>query len=145
LNKTHKNLLLKEFHIFTILETIMPTYEYECKSCSHSFEVFQSMSDPPIKDCPECGKEVRRLIFGGTGVIFKGSGFYVTDKGKGSGKTETKSAASQKPESGQSGDSGSKTGSTGSEIPNGDSAKSVPAKGDAQGSTEKSKSESKSA
>ncbi|MCL2266054.1 MAG: FmdB family transcriptional regulator [Treponema sp.] len=60
----------------------MPTYEYECKSCGHNFEIFQSMSDPPLKDCPECGKEVRRLIFGGTGVIFKGSGFYVTDKGK---------------------------------------------------------------
>ena len=60
----------------------MPTYEYECTSCGHGFEVFQSMSDPPLKDCPECGKEVRRLIFGGAGVIFKGSGFYVTDKGK---------------------------------------------------------------
>ena len=60
----------------------MPTYEYECKSCGHSFEIFQAMSDDPLKDCPECGREVRRLIFGGTGVIFKGSGFYVTDKGK---------------------------------------------------------------
>jgi len=70
----------------------MPTYEYECKSCSHGFEVFQSMSDPPIKECPKCGKEVRRLILGGTGVIFKGSGFYVTDKGK--GKTESKPASS---------------------------------------------------
>ncbi|MDR0322172.1 MAG: FmdB family transcriptional regulator [Treponema sp.] len=69
----------------------MPTYEYECKSCSHTFEVFQSMSDAPLKDCPECGKEIRRLIFGGTGVIFKGSGFYVTDKGK-SSKAGTKSA-----------------------------------------------------
>jgi putative FmdB family regulatory protein len=71
----------------------MPTYEYECKSCGHGFEVFQSMSDPPLKDCPECGKEVRRLILGGTGVIFKGSGFYVTDKGKtansGTSKKET--------------------------------------------------------
>jgi len=61
----------------------MPTYEYECKSCTHRFEAFQTMSDSPLKDCPECGKEVRRLIFGGTGVIFKGSGFYVTDKSKG--------------------------------------------------------------
>jgi len=79
----------------------MPTYEYECKSCSHGFEVFQSMSEPPIKECPKCGNEVRRLIFGGTGVIFKGSGFYVTDKDKAAkkktmsadtsaGKTETK-------------------------------------------------------
>jgi putative FmdB family regulatory protein len=60
----------------------MPTYEYECKSCGHTFEAFQSMSDEPIKACPECGSDIRRLIFGGTGVIFKGSGFYVTDKGK---------------------------------------------------------------
>jgi len=62
----------------------MPTYEYECKSCSYKFEVFQSMSDSPLTNCPKCGSEIRRLIFGGTGVIFKGSGFYVTDKGKSS-------------------------------------------------------------
>jgi putative FmdB family regulatory protein len=75
----------------------MPTYEYECKNCSHSFEVFQSMSDSPLTNCPECGSEVRRLIFGGAGVIFKGSGFYVTDKNKNSAakntaKTEKKPA-----------------------------------------------------
>jgi putative FmdB family regulatory protein len=66
----------------------MPTYEYECKECSYNFEVFQSMSDEPLKICPKCGKEIRRLIFGGAGVIFKGSGFYITDKvaDKGKGK-----------------------------------------------------------
>jgi len=58
----------------------MPTYEYECKKCGYNFEVFQSMSDEPLKTCVKCGSEVRRLIFGGAGVIFKGSGFYVTDK-----------------------------------------------------------------
>jgi putative FmdB family regulatory protein len=58
----------------------MPTYEYECKNCGHSFETFQSMSDEPLTSCPRCGREVRRLINGGSGVIFKGSGFYVTDK-----------------------------------------------------------------
>jgi putative FmdB family regulatory protein len=63
----------------------MPTYEYECKSCGHSFEAFQSMSDAPLNDCPLCGKEVRRIINGGSGIIFKGSGFYVTDKKGGSG------------------------------------------------------------
>jgi len=57
----------------------MPTYEYECRECGHSFETVQNMSDDPIKDCPLCGKSVRRLIFGGSGVIFKGSGFYVND------------------------------------------------------------------
>jgi len=103
----------------------MPTYEYECKTCSHSFEVFQSMSDPPLKDCPECGSEVRRLIFGGSGVIFKGSGFYVTDKSKGG-----KASVSKKPEE-TSADSGSKTGSAGSEVPKGDSAKGDHAKVDA--------------
>jgi putative FmdB family regulatory protein len=59
----------------------MPTYEYECKTCGHRFDAFQSMQDDPLKICPECGKEIRRLIFGGSGVIFKGSGFYVNDKG----------------------------------------------------------------
>ncbi|MCL2440827.1 MAG: zinc ribbon domain-containing protein [Treponema sp.] len=72
----------------------MPTYEYECKSCSHSFEAFQSMSEPPLKDCPDCGKEVRRIIFGGAGIIFKGSGFYVNDgkKSKNDVKPESKPA-----------------------------------------------------
>ena len=71
----------------------MPTYEYECKTCNHRFEVFQAISDEPIKTCEKCQKEVRRLIFGGAGVIFKGSGFYVTDKNKGSGvKTASKSS-----------------------------------------------------
>ncbi|MDR2069737.1 MAG: zinc ribbon domain-containing protein [Spirochaetaceae bacterium] len=62
----------------------MPTYEYECKSCGYLFEVFQTMSEDPLTSCPQCGKEVRRLINGGSGIIFKGSGFYVTDKHGGS-------------------------------------------------------------
>lgn len=57
----------------------MPTYEYECLSCGHSFEAMQSMSDPALTDCPECGKGVRRVLSGGMGVIFKGSGFYKND------------------------------------------------------------------
>jgi putative FmdB family regulatory protein len=68
----------------------MPTYEYECRVCGHTFDVFQNMSDEPVKVCPLCGKEVRRLIKGGTGVIFKGSGFYVTDKNKSPGGTSSK-------------------------------------------------------
>ena len=71
----------------------MPTYEYECKGCGYSFEVFQAMSDEPLKTCARCGKEVRRLIFGGAGVIFKGSGFYVTDKGKGNAPAATSAPA----------------------------------------------------
>lgn len=73
----------------------MPTYEYECKSCGHSFDVFQNMKDEPLKSCPECGKELRRLINGGTGVIFKGGGFYITDKG--GGKSGGKARSGSKP------------------------------------------------
>jgi putative FmdB family regulatory protein len=62
----------------------MPTYEYKCRSCEHQFEVFQPMADAPLKICPECGKEINRVVGGGLGIIFKGSGFYVTDNKKSS-------------------------------------------------------------
>jgi putative FmdB family regulatory protein len=57
----------------------MPTYEYQCVSCGHRFEAFQAISDEPIRVCPKCGSRVQRLISGGSGLIFKGSGFYATD------------------------------------------------------------------
>ena len=58
----------------------MPTYEYLCPKCDHAFEQFQSMNDAPLKKCPKCKKAgVKRLIGGGAGLIFKGSGFYITD------------------------------------------------------------------
>ena len=58
----------------------MPTYDYECLSCSYVFELFQQMSAKQIKKCPECGKNtVKRHIGAGMGIIFKGSGFYETD------------------------------------------------------------------
>jgi len=57
----------------------MPTYDYKCKKCGNIFEVFQKITDDPVKTCPECGGEVYRLISGGVGIIFKGNGFYVTD------------------------------------------------------------------
>ena len=62
----------------------MPTYEYECTKCGHTFEAFQSIVDKPLSRCPKCKSAVRRLINGGLGVIFKGSGFYSTDNKKGS-------------------------------------------------------------
>jgi putative FmdB family regulatory protein len=57
----------------------MPTYEYECKKCGHRFEEFQSMTADPLSTCPECGGPVKRLIGAGAGLLFKGSGFYLTD------------------------------------------------------------------
>lgn len=57
----------------------MPTYEYQCESCSHKFEAFQSITAEPIKACPVCKGKVRRLIGGGAAILFKGSGFYQTD------------------------------------------------------------------
>jgi putative FmdB family regulatory protein len=98
----------------------MPTYEYKCDACGNEFERFQSITAEPIKRCPECGKaKVRRLIGTGAGLIFKGSGFYITDyrdksytekaksdsgggekassDGKAETKTESKPAAEPKP------------------------------------------------
>ena len=58
----------------------MPTYEYKCTACGHAFEQFQSITAAPVKRCPQCGKaKVKRLIGTGAGLIFKGSGFYITD------------------------------------------------------------------
>lgn len=57
----------------------MPTYEYLCDACGFKFEEFQSIAAEPLHVCPRCGGTVHRLISGGGGVIFKGSGFYETD------------------------------------------------------------------
>ena len=58
----------------------MPTYDYRCNACGHTFDAFQRMSADALTDCPECGKPaLRRLIGSGAGIIFKGSGFYETD------------------------------------------------------------------
>lgn len=57
----------------------MPTYEYECKRCKKIFEKFQSISESPLRVCPDCKGPVKRLIGKGAGLIFKGSGFYITD------------------------------------------------------------------
>ena len=56
----------------------MPTYEYRCPN-GHEFEKLQKISDPPEAECPECGEKAERIISGGAGLLFKGSGFYITD------------------------------------------------------------------
>jgi putative FmdB family regulatory protein len=93
----------------------VPTYDYQCDSCGHVFEAFQSMSDNPLRQCPECREDaLRRLISGGSGIIFKGSGFYVTDSRKSGtssgtgkksdgegGKSESESKSKSSSESGK--------------------------------------------
>jgi putative FmdB family regulatory protein len=76
----------------------MPTYEYECPE-GHAFEKFQKMSDKPRTKCPVCGKPASRKISGGAGLVFRGSGFYITDygkDGKGPRKAETEKPAAEK-------------------------------------------------
>ncbi|TLD41296.1 MAG: hypothetical protein JETT_2450 [Candidatus Jettenia ecosi] len=75
----------------------MPTYDYRCSECDHSFELFQHITERPIKDCPACGKpKAERVIGAGSAIIFKGSGFYQTDyrsdEYKSKAKKETESA-----------------------------------------------------
>ncbi len=67
----------------------MPTYEYVCKDCGYEFEAFQNITAEPLKECPTCGGKVQRKISGGSGLIFKGSGFYETDYKKTSSKPHT--------------------------------------------------------
>ena len=58
----------------------MPTYDYECPKCQHAWELFQPITAKPIKKCPKCGKQsARRVIGPGAAILFKGSGFYLTD------------------------------------------------------------------
>jgi len=76
----------------------MPTYEYVCTKCGHEMESFHSMNDQPLKLCPACKRRaLKRKVGGGAGLIFKGTGFYITDYKKKSGTKpdsgETKPAA----------------------------------------------------
>ena len=77
----------------------MPTYDYLCKECGEKFEHFQSMSSSPLETRPDCKVKncnVERIISGGTGLIFKGSGFYLTDyKNKKSDSKKSKSGNSE--------------------------------------------------
>ena len=66
----------------------MPTYSYRCDSCGHDFEAVQRFADDPLTDCPECGSQIRRVIQP-VGVVFKGSGWYITDsRPKSTGESE---------------------------------------------------------
>ncbi len=114
----------------------MPTYEYHCLKCDKNFEVFQSMKDDAFKTCPEAQcqmtpwghGEVKRLLGTGAGLIFKGSGFYITDyrsegykqaakKDSGSSTKETKTADKPASSSGSSSSGSSTTSSSGGSSP----------------------------
>ncbi|MCH2153803.1 MAG: zinc ribbon domain-containing protein [Phycisphaerales bacterium] len=101
----------------------MPTYEYQCEACGHEFELFQSMSASVKRKCPECSKlKLKRLIGTGSGVLFKGSGFYETDYRS---KSYEKDKAADKPKS-SSDTEGSKSSSDKSKPSDSKSKKSKP-------------------
>lgn len=77
----------------------MPTYEYYCLSCGFEFEEFQSIASEPISKCPKCDQRVERKISGGAGMIFKGTGFYITDYKKANAAPKSqKSSTTQQPQ-----------------------------------------------
>jgi len=74
----------------------MPTYEYECEKCDHRFEKSQSIIAAPLSRCPKCRGKLHRVIYGGAGLLFKGSGFYSTDY-RGSGGSHNSSPKKKLP------------------------------------------------
>lgn len=95
----------------------MPTYQYQCSACKHAFEELQSMKEDALTKCPKCKKKkLERLLGTGAGLLFKGSGFYITDYRSDSYKSAAKAdtGSSGKSEGGSSGgDKGGKAGSSG--------------------------------
>jgi putative FmdB family regulatory protein len=75
----------------------MPTYEYQCQNCGYRVEYFQSMKEPPRTECPRCQGEIKRMVSKGAGLIFKGTGFYITDYKKREDKSSKKGNGHTKP------------------------------------------------
>ncbi len=73
----------------------MPTYEYECKACKNRFDLVQPITSKPSAKCPKCGKASKRLISAGAGLLFKGSGFYITDNRSSSYKAKASSESAK--------------------------------------------------
>lgn len=107
----------------------MPTYDYECDACGHTYELFQRITEDPVKKCPECKKNKARRLFGtGAAIVFKGSGFYETDyrsdsykKGAKDEKKKTESKSENKSDSKSKADSKPKSDSSPSKKPKSDS------------------------
>lgn len=110
----------------------MPTYEYACESCGTHVEVYQRFSDEPLTTCNVCGGKLRK-VFHPAGILFKGSGFYVTDsRGKSGGSKETKEAKQPATSGSKAEGSSSGSGSTDSSSSSSDSSSgsTVPSKKD---------------
>jgi putative FmdB family regulatory protein len=76
----------------------MPTYGYICTKCKRKFELLQRITEGPVQKCPKCGGKPERQISGGAGLVFKGTGFYITDyKNKGAKKDAPNPSSSDKP------------------------------------------------
>jgi putative FmdB family regulatory protein len=116
----------------------MPTYDYQCETCGHRFEVFQSMSAAKLTDCPQegCDGRVKRLLGTGAGLIFKGGGFYETDYRSDS----YKDAAKKDKEGGKSGDGKSGKSDGGAEKPAAGKGDSSSGSGSSSSSSGKSSS-----
>ncbi len=111
----------------------MPTYQYKCNACLHEFEEFQSMSDDPLVKCPSCNKRKLVRVISGAGLVFRGSGFYLTDYKKrgtasdGTGDSKpTPPAESSAPADGKAAAKGE--GGTGASSPGGGEKKEKPKK-----------------
>jgi putative FmdB family regulatory protein len=96
----------------------MPTYDYRCRKCGHAFELFHGIKDDAPKRCPKCRSVARRVPASGVGVLFKGSGFYVTDYRskayKEKARQEKSASGGSVTTGGESGSKGARSGSTGS-------------------------------
>lgn len=93
----------------------MPTYEYECQACGERMEAFQSITEGPLRKCPSCGAlKLRRLIGAGSALIFKGSGFYITDyRSESYNKGKASESGSKSDSKAGSGDKGGKSSAGG--------------------------------
>jgi putative FmdB family regulatory protein len=111
----------------------MPTYDYVCDACEHEFELFQSISEPLKRKCPECGKlKLRRLFGTGAAVVFKGSGFYETDY-----RSDSYKKAAEKDKKSQSG------GDSAGDSKKSESKSEAKSSSDSSGSKSKPKSKKK--
>ncbi len=118
----------------------MPTYEYQCKSCEHRFEIWQKMTDDALTVCPQCNGTIRRILFP-AGIVFKGSGFYKTDHGN--GQVASESHANNHNGSSENKEGAPKTESTSENKASGEKTSSEKTGGEKTSSAAASESKSK--